>query len=377
MSKITTTEEQEILPDNPEENDEPVIEFVDCLIQEAIQKQVSDIHLEPYQQYCRIRFRCDGLLSLAASVPLALANRIITRLKIMANLNIAERRRPQDGRIKLPLAAHIDIRTNTCPTLYGEKIVLRILDMSHINLKIDSLGMTAAQNNLFHEKLSQPQGLILVTGPTGSGKTVTLYSALHDLNQIEKNISTVEDPVEIELAGINQVNIHPRIGLDFAVVLRSLLRQDPDIILVGEIRDAETANIAMQAAQTGHLVLSSLHTNSAAETIIRLQSIGVSAYHLISSISLIIAQRLVRVLCSHCQGNGCAQCYQGYQGRIGIFELLPVTESIATLILSHANTAQILEKMQQEGCLSLWEAGMEKVRQGITSLAELERVLVK
>lgn len=356
-----------------EKNDEPIIAFVDSLLQEAIHKHISDIHIEPYESLCRIRFRRDGLLYEAMNLPKDLTSRITTRLKIMANLNIAEKRLPQDGRIKLQQKNNMDIRINSCPTLYGEKIVLRLLDAKLLNLKIDALGLLPAQQELFFEKLSQPQGLILVTGPTGSGKTFTLYSALHALNQIEKNISSVEDPVEIELKGINQVNINPKIGLSFAAVLRTFLRQDPDVMMVGEIRDTDAAIIAMQAAQTGHLVLSTLHTNSAAQTFIRLKAMKIPSYHLVDSISLIIGQRLVRKLCDHCKtpekifpdlngyrAVGCDHCHQGYQGRTGIFELMP------SLTIS-----------KKAGFVTLWEAGLEKVKTGVTSYAELLRVVEK
>lgn len=389
LAKITPLIESNI-PENEEENDEPVIEFVDQLIHEAIEKNVSDIHIEPYLDHCRIRFRRDGLLYEAASLPNHLSARVISRLKIMANLNIAERRLPQDGRIRLAKLAKIDIRINTCPILYNEKIVLRILN-SHSPITMDALGLTVTQKELFLQKLSLPQGLILVTGPTGSGKTVTLYSALGYLNTIEKNISTVEDPVEVELPGINQVNINPKIGLDFSAVMRTFLRQDPDIIMLGEIRDLETANIAMQAAQTGHLVLSTLHTNSALETLSRLRAMGVTIDHLTHALSLIIAQRLVRKLCTLCKQQesfsidgeepffsyramGCQQCYQGYQGRIAIFEFIPINKEI---IFSLENTEIIknLTTRKKFGWQSLWEAGLEKVKEGETSYAEIVRVL--
>lgn len=372
---------------NSEQHDGSIIELVDRLIHDAIEKNVSDIHIEPYEEHCRIRFRCDGLLYIAATIAEHLAIRITTRLKIMAQLNIAERRLPQDGRIQLREPYKIDIRINTCPTLFGEKIVLRILNAKTIALDIDRLGLTIEQKKLLLNKLAQPQGLILVTGPTGSGKTVTLYSALHYLNKIEKNISSVEDPIEIELHGINQVHINPRIGLNFDTVLRTFLRQDPDIMMVGEIRDLDTATIAMQAAQTGHLVLSTLHTNSAAETITRLQSMGIATYQLISSLSLIIAQRLVRKLCEVCKeedkssgkisyrAKGCDHCQQGYQGRIGIFELIPMTEELVQLIWMRATSSQIAEQIRKEGWLLLYEAGMEKVYEGVTSLEEIKRVL--
>lgn len=382
LLKITPVEDKSSNYDTSDHDDGPISEFVDNLIHNAIDQNVSDIHIEPFTQHCRIRFRRDGLLCEAAVTPPHFAARLITRLKIMAHLNIAERRLPQDGRLQLQPSSLMDVRINTCPTLFGEKVVLRILDPGKIKLDIDSLGFTSFQKKLFLSRLTQPQGLILVTGPTGSGKTITLYSALHFLNNIEKNISSVEDPVEIEFPGINQVNINPRIGLDFAVVLRSFLRQDPDIIMIGEIRDTQTATIAMQAAQTGHLVLSTLHTNSAIETIVRLQSMGIAAYQFISAVSLIIAQRLVRKLCHYCKQpdqqfykpKGCEHCYQGYHGRTGFFEFIPVTEKIAALIMSGANTVQLLDVIRKEPWLLLWDAGMELVQQGVTSYAELSRV---
>lgn len=384
------------------ESSEPIIKLVQQLIDEAIEKQISDIHIEPFEQSCRIRFRRDGQLYEVANLPLHIAERVITRLKIMGLLNIAEKRLPQDGRITWQQTnitdTKFDIRINSCPTLFGEKIVLRILNTKNTYLDINQIGLNPLQKELFLQQLAEPQGLILVTGPTGSGKTMTLYSALHYLNQIEKNISSVEDPIEIELNGINQVAINPKIGLDFATVLRTFLRQDPDIIMVGEIRDAETAQIAMQASQTGHLVLSTLHTNSAWEAIIRLQMMGIPAYHLIQSISLILAQRLVRKLCEHCKQveqlptsyldhlncytrgtfyrpQGCEHCHQGYRGRIGIFELLPMSASLKQVILSGNGIYKISESANEEKWVSLWESGLEKAQQGMTSLAEIFRVI--
>jgi type IV pilus assembly protein PilB len=306
----------------------------------------------------------------------------------MAHLDISERRLPQDGRFQISQTKIIDVRINTCPTLHGEKVVLRLLDVGHVSLDIDALGFTHMQKEIFIKKIFSPQGMVLVTGPTGSGKTVTLYSALKRLNNSEKNISTVEDPVEIQLAGINQVNINPRIGLNFSTTLKTFLRQDPDILMVGEIRDKETAEIAVQAAQTGHLVLSTVHTNSALETITRLQSMNIPAYQLVSAISLIISQRLVRKLCvnckipdtscevnSACREQGCQHCLQGYLGRTGIYEFLVISEILRELILADAPRLTIAEHLQREGFLSLREAGLSLVKKGITSVAEINRVI--
>lgn len=398
LAKISFND-QEIKQEDKEENDEPIIELVDRLIQDAIIKRTSDIHIEPFKNHCRIRFRCDGILYQAASLPSQLASRMITRLKVMANLNIAERRLPQDGRIDLTNETKIYIRINCCPTLFGEKIVLRLLQTS-LDLDLNQLGLSSTQEQLFLSSLNKPQGLILVTGPTGSGKTMTLYSALHYLNRIEKNISSVEDPIEIELSGINQVNIHPNIGLDWSITLRALLRQDPDILMLGEIRDKETALIAMEAAQTGHLVLSTLHTNSAAETLVRLQTMGVPKELIINSLSLIIAQRLVRKLCPQCKktdflpthlmnslstldanspviyrASHCDDCQQGYIGRIAIFELLPITETMTHKLKSHLNMNDLLLTIKQEKHSLLWESGLNKVIEGITSYTEVIRVL--
>ncbi|MBV9576662.1 MAG: Flp pilus assembly complex ATPase component TadA [Gammaproteobacteria bacterium] len=372
-------------------HDESIIELTDNIIQQAMDSRASDIHIEPYQSHCRIRFRCDGILSEAASFLPDLAAQIIMRLKIMANLNIAEKRLPQDGRIVWKKTSTLDIRINICPTLFGEKIVLRLLDKTKINLDLHEIGLLKKQKKLFLTKLTQPQGIIFVTGPTGSGKTITLYSALHYLNQIERNIFSLEDPVEIELHGINQVNVHPKIGLDFATALRSILRQDPDVMMIGEIRDTTTASIAIQAAHTGHLVLSTLHTNSAIETIQRLQSLGMTSHDFMDSVSLLMAQRLVRKLCQHCKqpedqsslfslnfptyrAIGCYQCQHGYHGRIGIFELIPITHSFMTLIHSREMT-HLSELAKKEGWILLQEAGLQAVKQGLTSCAEIVRVL--
>lgn len=382
MNKTTLTE-----PNTLVSYGESAVNLVNRFIQQAIDKQASDIHIEPREHDWRIRFRNDGLLHEVATIPSSLGTQIITRLKIMANLNIAEQRQPQDGHIPIQDRIQIDIRISTCPTLFGEKIVLRLLDSQAMSIDLDHLGLTDTQKELLINTLNQAQGLILVTGPTGSGKTTTLYSALHYLNQIEKNIVTLEDPVEIELKGINQININTKIGLDFATVLRALLRQDPDIMMIGEIRDYETATIAIQAAQTGHLVLSTLHTNNAIETLIRLQYMGIPTYHIISSISLMIAQRLVRKLCHYCKQIdlsgvhynpvGCHHCYKGYKGRIGIFELIPMTKALAQVLLAGGDKLTVLKQIKQENRILLADAGQEKTDYGTTSLTEINRVLTK
>ncbi len=395
INDLTNDETQIIIQENSINYDEPVIRFVDHIIQHALHQSASDIHIEPYEKQCRIRYRQDGILYEMAEIPVNLATRLTTRLKVMAKLDITERRLPQDGRFQVN---NIDIRINTCPMIFGEKIVLRLLDANRITLDINELGFSENQKSCFLTKISQHQGLVLVTGPTGSGKTVTLYSALHHLNTSHKNISSVEDPVEIQLKGINQVNVNYKINLHFATILRTFLRQDPDILMVGEIRDTETADIAIQAAQTGHLVFSTLHTNGAIETIARLQSMGIASYNIASSISLIIAQRLIRKLCPHCKlaeilpkqsipeylmeeneitvyrAMGCQQCHQGYRGRIGLYEFLPMTECIRELIMANSSTSIIMGHAKQEGFLTLREAGLKKVLQGITSLSEINRV---
>jgi type IV pilus assembly protein PilB len=376
---------------------EPLIDFVNQLIQEALRKNASDIHIEPYEKMSRIRFRQDGLLHEIMEIPPILALRLATRLKILAQLDIAEKRLPQDGRLQHYHHKMIDIRLNTCPTLYGEKIVLRLLDTHKIALAIDQLGMTKEQLTVCIDKIQQPQGFILVTGPTGSGKTITLYSILQYLNQVEKNISTVEDPIEISLPGINQIPIHTKIGLNFGPILRTLLRQDPDIIMIGETRDPETASMAIDAAQTGHLVLSTLHTNNALEAMHRLQSLHISNYNLVNSLTLIMAQRLVRILCIRCKKKssqplsdsrsttyfphyeavGCTHCHQGYDGRTGIFELLPITNKIREFLLSGAPLATFHTNLPDEKFIRLWEMGMKKVAHGITSLAEIKRIIAR
>jgi type IV pilus assembly protein PilB len=383
--------------------DAAVVQYVHQIMASAIQKGTSDIHIEPYEKHYRVRFRIDGVLYEIPIPNNMSANRITARLKIMAQLDIAERRLPQDGRfnLHLPLSSNFDFRLSTCPTINGEKIVIRILDPSTATLTINTLGLEPAQEIIFHSALSKPHGMVLVTGPTGSGKTITLYSAINKLNTTSTNISTVEDPVEIYLAGINQVNVNPKIGLNFAAVLRAFLRQDPDIIMVGEMRDLETAEIGIHAAQTGHLVLSTLHTNSAFETLTRLINMGIPHYNLATSISLIVAQRLVRRLCDHCKKTitipisellrmgfikddllnltiyspvGCQHCTQGYKGRVGIFEMLPVTEKISTAILDNNNILEISRLARLDGMQLLREIGLQKVKQGITSLEEINRI---
>lgn len=384
-------------------DDAPVVRFVNKMLLDAIRSGSSDLHFEPYERAYRVRFRTDGMLREVARPPISLAGRIAARLKVMASLDISERRKPQDGRIKMRISKSkaIDFRVNTLPTLWGEKIVMRILDPTSAQLGIDALGYEENQKQLYLEALGQPQGMILVTGPTGSGKTVSLYTGLNILNTVDINISTAEDPVEINMEGINQVNVNPRQGLDFASALRSFLRQDPDVIMVGEIRDLETAEIAIKAAQTGHLVLSTLHTNSAAETLTRLQNMGVAGFNIATSVNLIIAQRLARKLCPNCkqeadiprdalieegfppesigtfkvyEPKGCDQCNNGYRGRQGIYEVVKNTPALQRLIMEAANSIDIAAQMRQEGFADLRQSGLAKVMQGVTSLEEVNRV---
>ncbi|RMG34006.1 MAG: type IV-A pilus assembly ATPase PilB [Gammaproteobacteria bacterium] len=385
-------------------DDAPVVRYVNKVLLDAINGGASDIHFEPYEKQFRVRFRQDGILHEIANPPVSLASRLIARLKVMARMNIAERRIPQDGRIKLALSRNraIDFRVNTCPTLYGEKVVLRILDSSAAQVGVDALGFEEAQKKAFLSAINKPYGMILVTGPTGSGKTVTLYTALNLLNKPEVNISTAEDPVEIQVPGINQVNVNPKTGLTFAEALRAFLRQDPDIVMVGEIRDLETAEIAVKAAQTGHLVLSTLHTNDAPQTLTRLANMGIPAFNIASSVNLILAQRLARRLCEHCKAPdelareelikegipqaeidrewnvfkpvGCDLCTRGYKGRVGIFEVMPISEEMERLIMEGANAIRLREQAQAEGIEDLRTSGLRKVKAGITSLEELNRV---
>ena len=381
------------------ENDEPLIRFVNDTIQEAIKKNASDIHFETYEKFCRIRIRQDGILHELSTLPPKIAQRLSARLKIIAKLDISEKRLPQDGRCKIQLnnMNAIDLRVNSCPTLYGEKIVLRLLNSGNNTKDISELGLNAQQEKDFYAAIKKPQGLILVTGPTGSGKTVSLYAALKYLNTIEKNISTVEDPVEINLEGINQVNVNNTAGLTFSSALRAFLRQDPDIMMVGEIRDLETAEIAIKAAQTGHLVLSTIHTNSAIEAITRLRNMGIAPYNITSSLILITAQRLARKLCKHCkqehllsnhliekiqipkeqklyQAIGCKKCTDGYSGRIAIHEVLAIDDNLKEAILSNENET-LLTYQQKMHIPTLQETGLNKVTQGLTSLDEIHRVI--
>ncbi len=385
-------------------DDAPIVVYINKLLMDAIRKGASDLHFEPYEKSYRVRFRIDGILHEISSPPVNLAGRIAARLKVMSKMDIAERRIPQDGRIKLRLSRNkaIDFRVSSLPTLWGEKLVLRILDSSSAMLGIDVLGYEPEQKEMYMKALGLPQGMILVTGPTGSGKTVSLYTGLNILNTPERNISTAEDPVEINLAGINQVHVNPKAGLTFASALRSFLRQDPDVVMVGEIRDLETAEIAIKAAQTGHLVLSTLHTNSAAETLTRLLNMGVPSFNVASSVSLIIAQRLGRRLCSHCRevhevpdaqllelgyseeqvaGGitiykpiGCDQCTGGYKGRVGIYEVMKISDAIAKLIMEGGNSLDIAAQAKKEGVSDLRQSALKKAADGFISLAEVERV---
>ncbi|BCV30893.1 type IV-A pilus assembly ATPase PilB [Shewanella algae] len=390
--------------ENEGKDDAPIVIYINKILTDAIRKGASDLHFEPYEKRYRIRFRIDGILHEVSEPPISLSGRISARLKVMSKLDIAERRVPQDGRIKMKLSRNksIDFRVSTLPTLWGEKIVMRILDSSSAQLGIEKLGYEEDQKQAYLEMLARPQGMILVTGPTGSGKTVSLYTGLNILNTEERNISTAEDPVEINLEGVNQVHINPKAGLTFASALRSFLRQDPDVVMVGEIRDLETAEIAIKAAQTGHLVLSTLHTNSSAETLTRLLNMGVPGYNIASSVNLIIAQRLARRLCPECRQPedipehellqlgfsqqqidagftpykpcGCEFCSGGYKGRVGIYEVMKMSDEIARTIMEGGNSLQIATTAKQQGMRDLRLSGLLKVIQGVTSIAEINRV---
>lgn len=388
---------------NADIDDAPIVRFVNKILLDSIKKGASDIHLEPYEKNFRIRFRADGILHQIASPPANIAGRIISRIKVMSKMDIAERRVPQDGRIKMILSKTraIDFRVNTCPTLFGEKVVLRILDPTSAQIGIEKLGFEPAQQEIFLKAINKPYGLVLVTGPTGSGKTVTLYTGLNILNKMESNISTAEDPVEITVEGINQVNVNVKSGLTFANALRAFLRQDPDIIMVGEIRDLETAEIAVKAAQTGHLVLSTLHTNDAPQTLNRLMQMGIAPFNIVSAVNLIMAQRLARRLCEHCKTKvtlpdnvllsigfkeeelkilelygpvGCDLCTNGYKGRVGIYQVMTLSEKMRGLILQGGNAMQLAEQAKSEGINDLRASGLNKVRLGVTSVEEIDRV---
>jgi len=401
VDESSPDQEEAVQPDAA--NEAPVVRFVNRMLIDAIRQGASDIHVEPYEKTYRIRYRADGVLREVTRPPLSLATRIASRLKIMSRMDISERRLPQDGRIKMKLSRNhaIDFRVNTLPTLWGEKIVLRILDPSSAQMGIDALGYEEDQKAFYMKALNQSQGMILVTGPTGSGKTVSLYTGLNILNTSERNISTAEDPVEINLEGINQVAVNNKVGLDFATALRSFLRQDPDIVMVGEIRDLETAEIAVKAAQTGHLVLSTLHTNSAPETLTRLRNMGVPSFNIATSVSLIIAQRLSRRLCTHCRepvtlpdsamqeagftreqmrsaqlyrAVGCDKCVDGYKGRVGIYEVMPVTDALARIIMQDGNALEIADQARKEGFNNLRQSALVKVANGLISLEEANRI---
>ncbi len=385
-------------------DDTPVVRFVNKVLLDAIKKGASDIHFEPYEKRYRVRLRIDGVLREVASPPVAMGGRLSARVKVMSRMDTAERRVPQDGRIKMRISKNkaIDFRVNTCPTLFGEKIVLRILDPSSASLGIDMLGYEPEQKELYMNALANPYGMILVTGPTGSGKTVSLYTGLNILNTEDTNISTAEDPAEINLEGINQVNVNAKVGLDFASALRAFLRQDPDVIMVGEIRDLETAEIAIKAAQTGHMVMSTLHTNDAPQTLSRLVNMGVPPFNIASAVNLIIAQRLARRLCEHCKAEdkipdealleegftqqqvddgiklykavGCDMCDKGYKGRVGIYQVMPISEQIGRIIMQGGNALDIADQAQKEGIPDLRLSGLKKAIQGVTSLEEVNRV---
>jgi len=405
--EVTGGEDEGAAVTRDDVEDAPIVRFVNKIMLDAIRRGASDIHFEPYEKTYRVRFRMDGVLKEIAQPPVQLAGKLAARLKVMSRLDIAERRVPQDGRIKMKLSKNraIDFRVSTCPTLFGEKIVLRILDPSQAMLGIDALGYEPFQKELYLKYLNKPQGMILVTGPTGSGKTVSLYTGLNILNREDTNISTAEDPAEINLPGVNQVNVNPKVGLTFASAMRAFLRQDPDVIMVGEIRDLETAEIAIKAAQTGHLVLSTLHTNDAPQTLTRMVDMGVKPYAIATSVSLIIAQRLARRLCSQCKEpvdipkeallkegfpeedvasglriyapKGCPNCTDGYKGRVGIYQVLPVTDSIARIILAGGSAVEIGDQAAKEGVWDLRRSGLEKVKAGLTSLEEVNSVTIE
>lgn len=395
-------------PDDSDDgiDDTPIVRFINKVLLDGINKGVSDIHFEPYEKVYRIRFRQDGVLHEVISPPTSLTNKIAARIKVMSRLDISERRVPQDGRIKMTLSKNrsIDFRVNTCPTLWGEKVVLRILDPTSATLGIEALGYEPDQRETLEKAIHRPYGMVLVTGPTGSGKTVSLYTCLNILNTDDRNISTAEDPAEINLPGINQVNVNARVGLTFAAALKAFLRQDPDIIMVGEIRDLETAEISIKAAQTGHMVFSTLHTNDAPQTLSRLVNMGVAPFNIASAVSIVTAQRLARKLCSHCKQPieipkpallqagfsaddlddielfgpvGCEKCNHGYKGRVGIYQVMPISEDIGKLIMQGGNAIQVAELAKSEGVRDLRMSGLRKVKAGLTSLEEINRVITE
>ena len=403
--EIESEKEEDYNPDANAADETPVVRFVNKVLLDAIKRGASDIHIEPYEKVFRVRFRIDGMLHEVANPPLAMSEKITARLKVMSRMDISERRVPQDGRIKLKLSKTraIDFRVNTCPTLFGEKTVLRILDPSSAQLGIDALGYEPEQKERYLKALANPYGMILVTGPTGSGKTVSLYTGLNILNTPGTNISTAEDPAEINLMGINQVNVNPKAGLTFAEALKSFLRQDPDVIMVGEIRDLETGGIAIKAAQTGHLVLSTLHTNDAPQTLSRLVNMGIPPFNIASAVTLIIAQRLGRRLCTHCKteadiphealleegfteeqlsnpefkiykAEGCSKCTDGYKGRVGIYQVMPISEKIGRIVMEGGNAIDVADQAKAEGIDDLRQSALKKVLQGVMSLEEANRV---
>lgn len=384
-------------------DDAPIVKYVNKVLLDAIKKGVSDLHFEPYEKIFRIRFRGDGMLYEYARPPVNLANRLVSRIKVMSKMDIAERRVPQDGRIKLKLSKTkaIDFRVNTCPTLFGEKVVMRILDPTSAEIGIEKLGFEPEQQELFIRAINRPYGMVLVTGPTGSGKTVSLYTGLNIINTIGRNISTAEDPVEITVQGINQVNVNPKAGLTFASALKAFLRQDPDVIMIGEIRDLETGSIGIKAAQTGHMVLATLHTNDAPQTINRLMQMGIEPFNIVAAVNLVMAQRLARRLCENCkkpgdypeqvlldygftkeelekhtiyQAVGCEMCKDGYKGRVGMYQVMPLTEKLKALILAGGNAMELAALAKKEGVNDLRRSGMLKVMQGVTTIEEVDRV---
>jgi type IV pilus assembly protein PilB len=407
LDNLEVSEERNEEREDSDIDDAPVVRFVNKVLLDAIRKGASDLHFEPYEKMYRVRLRVDGELAELAKPPVALANKLATRIKVMSRLNVAERRVPQDGRIKLKLSKNkaIDFRVSTCPTLYGEKVVMRILDSDAARLSIDVLGYEDFQKELFLKNLYKPYGMFLVTGPTGSGKTVSLYTGINMLNTSDVNISTAEDPVEINLPGVNQVQVDEKTGMTFPKALKAFLRQDPDIILVGEIRDIETASIAVKAAQTGHMVMSTLHTNDAPQTITRMFDMGIPAFAIATTINVIIAQRLARRLCVHCRvpvdvpreallaegftekdlargvklfkAAGCDQCNGGYKGRTGIYQVMPISDAMKRLIMSGANAIELADLSRSEGIADIRQSGLKKVLDGITSLEEINSVTME